>query len=209
MQRPAIGRRHFLAYCGVAAGGLLAAACGGQGGQGGATPAPAATAAGGAAQKAGASAGKPITFLCRNDIVTAYGAEAIITEWNKSHESQVSLEKPAGDVLTKAAAAVAANDVVWDGFSVIVAPWDIATWVKRQIIAPLDDLISASTEPDASKVLPGMIGTIRDAVKYEGKTYMIPGNVGSVALQWFWDPLKAVDVTKQPENWWEGLRMAA
>jgi hypothetical protein len=154
--------------------------------------------------------GKPISFLCRNDIVTAYGADAIVDEWNKNHDAKVTLEKPpqGADLAAKAQAAIAADDMVWDGFSVIVAPWDIASWAKREIIVPIDDLIKASSVPDADKVFAGMIGTIRESVKESGKTYLIPGNVGSSALQWFWDPLKEVGANQQPETWEETRELA-
>lgn len=155
--------------------------------------------------------GKPISFLCRNDIVTAYGAEAIVDEWNKNHDAKVTLEKPpqGADLAAKAQAAIAADDMVWDGFSVIVAPWDIAAWAKREIIVPIDDLVKGSSVPDADKVFAGMIGTIRESVKENGKIYLIPGNVGSSALQWFWDPLKEVGANKQPETWDETRELAA
>jgi hypothetical protein len=176
--------------------------------------APAATKPAEAAKPAAAapakSGGKAISFLCRNDIVTAYGAEPIVDEWNKNHDAKVTLEKPpqGADLAAKAQAAIAADDMVWDGFSVIVAPWDIAGWAKREIIVPIDDLVKASSVPDADKVFAGMIGTIRESVKDGGKIYLIPGNVGSSALQWFWDPLKEVGANQQPETWDETRDLA-
>lgn len=160
------------------------------------TPTPAAKPAPAAAKQV-----REVRFLCRNDIVTAYGAKAAIENFNKTHEIKVVLEEPAGDVATKAQAAIAADAMVWDGFSVMETPWSTVEWVKRQIIQPLDDYIAASNEPDAKKLLPGIIPVIREASKYEGKLYAIPGNVGSVALQWYWDPLRAVGVEAQPETW--------
>jgi hypothetical protein len=211
-------RRDFLRLAALgAAGTVVLAACGGPAPEPTAAPAakpaeskpaeqakPTAAAAAAPAKKPTA----PISFLCRNDIVTAYNVDPIIEEWNKTHDSKITMEKPAGDVRQKAAAALASGDMVWDGFSVAVSPYDNQVWVKQGLIQPMDDLIKASTEKDADKVLPGMIGTIREAVKVDGKVYFVPGNVGSYVLQWFWDPLKEIGVTKQPETWDETADIA-
>ncbi len=179
---------------------------------GGATPAATTAATPTAAQQAAAS--KPlgeIHFLCRPDIVTAYGAEDAVKRFQDSHPgAKVTLDKPpqGADLLTKLRAAIASNSLVWDGYSVMEVPWATAQWVEAQVIQPLDDLISTSSEPDATKLLEGIISTIKEATKYKGKIYSIPGNVGSVALQWYWEPLKAVGFTKQPATWDEAYDAA-
>jgi len=116
--------------------------------------------------------------------------------------SQITLdEPPEGDIVTKIQAAQAAGDLVWDGYAVMETPWATVEWVKRGIISPLDDFIASSTVANADKVVPGIIPTIKESVSYEGKQYGIPGNVGSVALAWFWEPLRAAGYEKQPETW--------
>jgi hypothetical protein len=87
-------------------------------------------------------------------------------------------------------------------------PWATAQWVEAQVIQPMDALIAGSTEPDGPKLLDGIIATIKEATKYKGKIYSIPGNVGSVALQWYWEPLKAVGYNKQPATWDEATDAA-
>ncbi len=153
-----------------------------------------------AAKPAAAGAGQ-ISFLCRTDIKSAYAADKAAETWNANNESKVKLDEPAGDVVQKLQAAVAAGDLVWDGYAVIEMPWRIKEWVKRGLIAPLDDLIAASKIPNADKLVPGIIPTIKESVSFEGKQYGIPGNVGSVALAWFWEPLKAVGYEAQPITW--------
>lgn len=153
------------------------------------------------------ASGKPlgeVRFLCRSDIVTAYGAEDAIKRFMESHAgSKVTLDKPpqGADLLTKLRAAIASNSLVWDGYAVVETPWNIPQWADAQVIAPLDDLIRSSTEPDAAKLLPAIIPTIKQAIQYKGKVYSIPGNVGSSVLQWYWEPLKAVGYDKQPATW--------
>lgn len=163
------------------------------------------------AQAAGAKVAGPISFLCRPDIVTAYGAEAAVKAFMDSHPgAKITLDKPPQgvDLLTKLRAAIASNSLVWDGYSVMEVPWSTAQWVEAQVIQPMDGLISASTEPDATKLLDGIIPTIKEATKYKGKIYSIPGNVGSVALQWYWEPVKAAGYTKQPATWDEAYDAA-
>ncbi|MGH2458076.1 MAG: hypothetical protein ACRDIY_04335, partial [Chloroflexota bacterium] len=170
-----------------------------------------ATSASPAAQAANAKPSGEIHFLCRPDIVTAYGAEAAVKGFMDSHAgSKVTLEKPPQGVnlLTKLRAAIASSSLVWDGYSVMVPPWDTAQWVDAEVIQPLDDLVSASSEKDANQIFPGIISTIKEASKYKGKVYSIPGNVGSVALQWYWEPLKGIGLTKQPATWDEAYAAA-
>jgi ABC-type glycerol-3-phosphate transport system substrate-binding protein len=163
------------------------------------------------AQVASAKPAGEIHFLCRSDIVTAYGAEAAVKNFADSHPgSKVTLDKPpeGADLLTKLRAAIASNSLVWDGFSVMEVPWATAQWVEAQVIQPMDNLISTSTEKDAQGLLQGVIPVIKEATKYKGKIYSIPGNVGSVALQWYWEPLKAVGYDKQPATWDEAYDAA-
>jgi hypothetical protein len=178
-----------------------------------AAPTTAATSAGAtpAQQAAAGKSGGTVSYLCRPDIVTAYGAQDAVKRFQDSHPgTTVALDQPPQgvDLLTKLRAAIASNSLVWDGYSVMVAPWDTAQWVEAQVVQPLDGLISASTEPDATKLLDGIIPTIKEATKYKGKIYSIPGNVGSIALQWYWEPLKAVGYTKQPATWDEAFDAA-
>ena len=143
-----------------------------------------------------------IHFLVRADIKTAYGVPPQVDKWNAENpSSKVTVDEPAGDVATKVQAAQAAGDLIWDGFAVMETPWATVEWVKRGIIAPLDEFISASTIKDANKVVSGMIPTVKEAASYQGKLWGIPGNVGSVALAWFWEPLRAAGYEQQPETW--------
>lgn len=199
-----MSRRQFLMVSSttVAAGALLAA-CGGAAAPA-ATSAPAATAAPAAQPTAApaAAAAAPISFLCRTDIMGAYAADKAVEAWNKDQASKVTLDKPpTGDISVKLQASQSAGDLVWDGYSVLEAPWSTVEWIKRGIIQPLDDFMAASKIPDAPKVKPGIIPTILESASYNGKQYFIPGNVGSVALAWFTGPLKDAGYTKQPETW--------
>lgn len=207
--RKQISRRQFLAACGGVASTALLSACGG-----GTTPASqeAATTAAGGTAGAGAepavgtappaAAGQEIRLLVRTDIKSAYAADKAAEEWNKAFESKITLDEPAaGDPSQKIQAAQAAGDLIWDGFAVMVVPWDTAAWVKRGLVQPLDELISASTIPDADKVVPGIIPSILESTKYEGKQYAIPGNVGSVALAWLTEPLQTAGIEQPPETW--------
>ncbi len=202
MKQQHVSRRRFLIAVGGIASGSLLAACGA-----GNTPAATESTAGSGtepAPAAGAATGTdaPIRLLIRSDIKSAYAADKAVEEWNKQMGSQVTLDEPAaGDPTQKIQAAQAAGDLIWDGFAVMVVPWDTAQWVKRGLVQPLDSLITSSKIPDASKVVPGIIPSILESTKYEGKQYAIPGNVGSVTLAWMTEPMTKAGIDKQPMTW--------
>ena len=146
-----------------------------------------------------------ISLLIRNDIQSAYGADAAVELWQSQYPAKVKLDvPPAGaDVSQKIQAAQAAGDLVWDGFSVMEVPWNTQEWVSRQLIVPLDDYIAASAVPEAAQVIAGIIPSIAESLKYEGKQYSVPGNVGSVSLAFMTEPLQAAGVTELPVSWQE------
>jgi ABC-type glycerol-3-phosphate transport system substrate-binding protein len=192
-----MNRRQFL----TAAGGSAAAAAAFLATQGGTSAAPGLTSAFG--QAPAQDANQDIHLLIRNDILSAYAADDAVKRWEADHPAKVKLdEPPAGaDPSQKIQAAQAAGDLVWDGFAVMVAPWDTQQWVSRQLVVPLDDYITASKIPDAKAVIDGIIPSIKESLKYQGKQYSVPGNVGSVALAWMTEPMKAAGVTENPVSW--------
>jgi len=68
---------------------------------------------------------------------------------------------------------------------------------------PLDDYIAASAVPEAAEVIAGIIPSIAESLKYEGKQYSVPGNVGSVSLAFMTEPLQTAGVAEQPVSWQE------
>ena len=197
-----LSRRQFL----VASSGLALAASI-------AACAPAAPATDTSSQSGAASAPaaetEEISFLVRTDIRNAYAADAAADRWKEEFPDRtLILDEPAeGAVDTKIQAAQAAGDLIWDGFAVIAVPWDTARWVNQGLIQPLDDYIAVSSIPDADQVVPGIIPSVLESTKAEGKQYAIPGNVGSVALGWFLEPLAKAGV-EAPVTWDE-IRVAA
>ena len=142
-----------------------------------------------------------INFLCRTDIYQAYAAEAAVEAWNAEFPAKVIVDEPAGDLTQKVQAAQAAGDLVWDGYSVMEGPWATMEWVERGLIQPLDAYVEASQIPNADKVVPSIIETIRESASYQDKLYGIPGNCGSVGLAWMTEPLEAAGYTDQPWTW--------
>lgn len=152
-----------------------------------------------------------IHLLIRNDILSAYAADDAVKRWEKDHGAKVKLDQPpaGADPSQKIQAAQAAGELIWDGFAVMVAPWDTSQWVGRQLIVPLDDYIAASKIPDAKAVIAGIIPSIKESLKFEGKQYSIPGNVGSVSLAWMTEPMQDAGVTDNPVSWDEVHEAAA
>src|SRR5687768_7091326 len=131
--RKPISRRQFLVAAGGLASSALLSACGGgaAGPQAAATAAPGDAAEPTVAAAPPAVAGQAIRLLVRTDIKSAYAADKAAEEWNKNFESKITLDEPAaGDPSQKIQAAQAAGDLIWDGFAVMVVPWDTAAWVK-------------------------------------------------------------------------------
>lgn len=197
MNRRGLSRRQFLQATGGVSLVALLAACA-------PTTAPA---AGGESAAPAAEGAQDINFLVRPDIRSAYAADAGVEAWNADNEQKVVIDEPAGAADTKIQAAIAAGDLIWDGFAVIEGPWALESWATRGLIQPLDDLIAVSSVADAAAVVPGIIPSVLESSKYEGKQYTIPGNVGSVALGWFWEPLEKAEV--EPPTTWDEVRVAA
>ena len=193
-----ISRRQFLIGTGTTSFALALAAC--------ATPG----AAPSADNAAPAAEGGEINFLVRTDIRNAYAADPAVDRWNETFgDQQVILDEPAeGAIDTKIQAAQAAGDLIWDGYAVIAVPWDTARWVNQGLIQPLDDFIGVSAVPGAEQVVPGIIPSVLESTKSEGKQYAIPGNVGSVALGWYNEILDEAGVDR-PLLTWDEVRAAA
>lgn len=199
MNQRGLSRRKFLQATGGVSLVAMLAACAPTGG------APAAGSEG--AAPAVSEGPQEINFLVRPDIRSAYAADAAVEAWNADHEQKVVIDEPAGAADTKIQAAIAAGDLIWDGFAVIEGPWAIESWVSRGLIQPMDDLIAVSTVEEADAVIAGIIPSVLESSKYEGKQYTVPGNVGSVALGWFWEPLEKAGV--EPPTTWDEVRAAA
>lgn len=189
-----LSRRQFLVACATATVVATVAAC-----------SPAGAPSGGTGEAT--QAGQDINFLIRSDIRSAYAADAAVEAWNNEFEAKVILDEPAGQIDSKIQAAQAAGDLVWDGFAVIEGPHALKQWADRGLIQSLDELIAVSAIPNADKVVPAIIPSVLESSKYEGKQYTIPGNVGSVALGWFTEPLAAAGI--EPPETWDEVRAAA
>ena len=194
-----LSRRNFLRATGGMTLASLVAACAG--------PAPA---TGGDMEEAGEAMAEAqgITMLIRSDIRSAYAADDAVERWNEEFEAQVAIEEPAGAPDTKIQAAQAAGDLIWDAYAVVVFPWDAPRWHSRGLIQSMDEFIEASSIPGSDEVVPGIIPSIFEVHKIEGNQYGIPGNVGSVALGWFWEPMEKAGFDSQPMTW-DAVREAA
>ena len=142
-------------------------------------------------------------MLIRPDIKGAYAAEAAVEGFNKSFPTKIVLEEPpqGESADKKIQAAQAAGDLLWSGYAVMETPWATKEYVTRKLIQPLDDLIKSSSIPNADKVIPGIIPTILESSKYEGRQYSIPGNVGSIAMAWQSKVFEEVGLKEQPITW--------
>lgn len=194
-----LSRRQFLRATGGLTLASVVAAC--------AAPAPDSGGDTGEAEEAMAEA-QGITMLIRSDIRSAYAADDAVERWNNEFEAQVAIEEPAGSPDTKIQAAQAAGDLIWDAYAVVVFPWDAPRWHSRGLIQSMDEYIEASSIPGSDEVVPGIIPSIFEVHKIEGSQYGIPGNVGSVALGWFWEPMEKAGFDSQPMTW-DAVREAA
>ena len=149
------------------------------------------------------SRAQEIHFLCRADIKPAFAADAGVKTWNETFESKVVLDEPPADVAVdvKIQAAQAADDLIWDGYYVMVMPHDAVGWSTRKLLQPFDPFIEATTIKNADKILPAIIPSIKASCTYEGKIVGMPGNVGSVGLAWQWDALEPIGLKDQPFSW--------
>ncbi len=148
-----------------------------------------------------------INLLVRPDLRLAFAIDTAVEDWNAAFAQKVVLHELAGDADAAVESAIAAGEPSWDGFAMIEAPWVIAPWVQRDLIQLLDDLILVSSIPDADQVIPAILPSVLSASQYEGHQYVVPGNISSIALGWYWEPLEAAGV--DPPLTWDEVRIAA
>lgn len=192
--RPTLSRRQLLRAASGAGAGILLAACGQRLRFGAAIPTP-------------TPEPQEIRLLVRPDLQIAFAVDVAVEDWNSQFQQQVILEELRSEPESAIETAMAAGSPIWDGYAMIEAPWVIAPWVGRGLIQPLDDLILVSSIPGAERVTPAIIPAVLEAGKYEGSQYIIPGNISSVSLGWFWEPLEAAGV--EPPQTWDEVRVAA
>src|SRR5690606_11204740 len=103
-----------------------------------------------------------IRLLIRDDIKSAYAADAAVELWHSENAAKVTLDVPpqGADISQRVQAAQASGDLIWDGFSVIEFPSNTMTWISRGLIAPLDEYIAASSVGEAQQVIDGIIPSI-------------------------------------------------
>jgi ABC-type glycerol-3-phosphate transport system substrate-binding protein len=134
-------------------------------------------------------------------------SQAAIDAWNKNSKAQVTLVAGSGgygntvDMASMIQTNIASGNQPWDGYATITSPWDIASWVKKDVIVPLDNMIEVSSTPGAGMVIPSLVPAIKDSLSYEGKMYGIPANVGSVAFLYYPQVLKDADYDRQLQTW--------
>ena len=177
MSEKRLSRRQFLSAAAVTSAAGVLAACA----PAAATQAPAAE----ATKAPPAAVDAPVKILCRTDIKGAYAVDKQVEAWNAAYpKSPASLDEPpsGSDAATKIQASQAAGDLIWDGFMVMEVPWGLVEWVKRGIVAPLDDYINASTIPNADKVLPAIIPTIKEASATRASSTVSP----ATSAPWPW-----------------------
>jgi ABC-type glycerol-3-phosphate transport system substrate-binding protein len=148
-----------------------------------------------------------INFLVRPDLRLAFAIDVAVEAWNAEFAQKIVLDELTGDAASVVSTALAAGEPAWDGFAMIEAPSVTASWVRRGLIQPLDDLILVSSIPGADQVIPAIIPAVLASSQYEGHQYIIPGNVSSIALGWYWEPLQAAGV--EPPQTWDEVRAAA
>jgi multiple sugar transport system substrate-binding protein len=123
-----------------------------------------------------------------------------LTDFSKQYPSIQVTFQPVPDYATKLQTDLAAGTAA-DVFYVdsLLAP-DL---MKRNLLEPLDDYISRD-KVDTSDFYPGLF----KAFQWKGKTYGLPKDWSSLAMEWSADAASKAGIDQAPSNWDE-LRAAA
>ncbi len=116
------------------------------------------------APKQAPATAQEIHYLCRSDVKSAGAMDKQVEKWNSLMEAKVTMDEPSGDVVEKLSAAIAANDLVWDGYS-MVENFNFKQWVQRGLMVPVEELTAASKIPNADKVLPAVIEPMKESIR--------------------------------------------
>jgi multiple sugar transport system substrate-binding protein len=190
---------------------LLLAACGpSQTQPSAATSAPAAPAATTAPAAGGATQAKPAAGAVPTGNLRLMGWSSspeedrllndVLTDFSKQYPSIQVTFQPVPDYATKLQTDLAAGTAA-DVFYVdsLLAP-DL---MKRNLIEPLDDYISRD-KVDTADFYPGLL----KAFQWKGKTYGLPKDWSSLAMEWSTDAATKAGIDKPPATWDE-LKTAA
>ena len=190
---------------------LLLAACGPTQSQpSSATSAPAAPAATTAPAAGGATQAKPAAGAVPTGNLRLMGWSSspeedrllndVLTDFSKQYPSIQVTFQPVPDYATKLQTDLAAGTAA-DVFYVdsLLAP-DL---MKRNLIEPLDDYVSRD-KVDTADFYPGLL----KAFQWKGKTYGLPKDWSSLAMEWNTDAATKAGIDKAPTTWDE-LKAAA
>lgn len=179
MSSSTLSRRDFLRLAGLAAGGLILAACdiGGSGG---------------------------VRIMVDSWALAYAPFKTMAEQYNKLHpEAQIKIEASPGGWMTKVTGQIRSKKLQWSAAGVMSTFNDLAAWVRIGLIQPVDAYFAASTEPGAADFLSDMLPPVKEDNSYDGKLYGIPFSIENITYQWNTDWFSKVGVTQPPKTWQE------
>ncbi len=179
MSSSTLSRRDFLRLAGLAAGGLILAACdiGGSGG---------------------------VRIMVDSWALAYAPFKTMAEQYNKLHpEAQIKIEASPGGWMTKVTGQIRSKKLQWSAAGVMSTFNDLAAWVRIGLIQPVDAYFAASAEPGAADFLSDMLPPVKEDNSYDGKLYGIPFSIENITYQWNTDWFSKVGVTQPPKTWQE------
>lgn len=181
MEQHAISRRDFLKLMGLASGGLILASCGTSGG-----------------------GGNEVRIMIDSWALAYAPFKEMAKKYNELHPgANIKVEATPGGWMTKVVGQIRSGEVQWSAAGVMSPFNDLAAWVQLGIIQPLDDYLTASTEPEAATFLSDMLASIRDDEMLDGKMYGIPFCLENITYQWNTEWYAKAGINRSPKTWQE------
>lgn len=176
-----LSRRNFLRLTGIAAGGLVLAACGGSG------------------------ADKNQVRVMVDSWALAYAPfKKMAEQFNQSYpDVKIKVEPSPGGWMTKVTAQIRSNELQWSVAGVMSTFADLAAWVQLGLIQPLDPYLASSTQPNAGQFLSDMLPQVKEDESFNGSLYGVPFSVENISYAWNTDWYGKAGITQSPKTWQE------
>lgn len=154
-----------------------------------------------AANQASSKGKATINLLADSWVIQEWRLKDWIKQYNALGGDQVHLTQSVQGWDTKALAMIRQGNIIWDGHGIMTPFIEKVEDVASGMIQPVDEYVTASTQPDAKVILSDLVPTVKQDISYKGKVYGIPYSVEAIGQMWLTEFLDGAGLKDNPPTW--------